>query len=406
MDTRRPTAATDVGGRPHPGQQQPSGHQPSDELNRVRGQVSEQFQAARDEARSTAKQVSGAAADAAGRAKDAAAGVADQVRQTAGDYARQAQAHGADMLDQQRQRVAAQVRTAAEAARRAADRFREDHDDNIASVIQTFGTEVNRLGDYLDRQDLNGLWRDAQSFARRRPELFLGGMFVAGLALSRFLKASTDQGPTDQGSAGSGPPAGYDYGDYGRRDRGVSDYGAVGYSAGAGYDDEADYDVSRYRVPPASPRVYAAGEASGQPRPEAFREEPIRGVGSSLGESDTAFTAAASTASGGRDTSFADADADAADIGDLPRVTSLVDPAGVSDQPAGEPAFGTGAPPADAAAGTSPAAAAAATGITAVAVRAPSVYTLDVPTSGIPAAPVVPNDDDAADARRLPPEVH
>jgi hypothetical protein len=386
MDTRRPTAATDVGGRPHPG------HQPSDDLTRVRGQVSEQFQAARDEARSTAQQVGGAAADAASRAKEAAAGVAEQVQQTAGDYARQAQAHGRDMLDQQRQRVAAQVRTAAEAAQRAADRFREDHDDNIASVIQTFGTEVNRLGDYLDRQDLNGLWRDAQSFARRRPELFLGGMFVAGLALSRFLKASADHDHDHDGPDRAGPSsyAGYYHG------------GETRYGNEAQYGSEADYDASRYRVPPPA-GGYAAGEYSRQPRPEAFRDDPIGREPARDDAGAGGGWAAAAPASIHEPDLALDAGTDAADVGALPRVTSLVDPAGVTDEPVRDPtASGAGAPLADAAAGSGPAA--AATGITAVSVHAPSVYTLDVPASDDPTIPTLA--DDEPDARRLPPEVH
>jgi hypothetical protein len=34
---------------------------------------------------------------------------------------------------------------------------------------------------------------DAETFARRHPDLFLGGTFVAGLLLARFLKSSTPE---------------------------------------------------------------------------------------------------------------------------------------------------------------------------------------------------------------------
>jgi hypothetical protein len=39
-------------------------------------------------------------------------------------------------------------------------------------------------------QDLR---RDAEDIARRHPAVFFGGMFVAGLALARFAKASADR---------------------------------------------------------------------------------------------------------------------------------------------------------------------------------------------------------------------
>jgi hypothetical protein len=48
--------------------------------------------------------------------------------------------------------------------------------------------------------------RDTESFARRRPEVFLGGTILAGLMLARFLKASAPD--TAAGSNGSSYSAG------------------------------------------------------------------------------------------------------------------------------------------------------------------------------------------------------
>ena len=329
MDTRRPTALTDLAGRTHPG------HEAEGDPGRTKGQAGEQFAAAKDEvkseARSAARQVSGSAAAATDRAKEAVGTAAEQVQRKAAEYARQAQTQGINALDQQRHRAAAQARTAAEAAQRAAERFRDGHDDNIANVIQTFGDEVNRLGDYLERQDVNALWRDAQSFARRRPELFLGGMFVAGLALSRFLKASSDRPAPRPG------PSGY---------AGYQNTGG-GYREDFGDDFGTDVDYAAFRT-------------------ETYRR--ARGTGAHGRSAETPEHGTA---------------------------------AGMAD--AGQSSGGS-APVGDAAASTGPAAAAAATGIAAVSVRAPAVYTMDIPTSGIPANPLTPADE--SDPQRLPPEVH
>jgi len=55
--------------------------------------------------------------------------------------------------------------------------------------------QLERLSSYLKDHDLRGFVRDTETFARRRPDLFLGGTFLAGLALARFLKSSAPERP-------------------------------------------------------------------------------------------------------------------------------------------------------------------------------------------------------------------
>ena len=50
--------------------------------------------------------------------------------------------------------------------------------------------QVDRVSQYLRDRDLNTFVRDAETFARRHPDVFLGGTFIAGLILARFFKAS------------------------------------------------------------------------------------------------------------------------------------------------------------------------------------------------------------------------
>lgn len=121
----------------------------------------------------------------------AAAGQAiDQTKRKAAEYARTAKQRGIEIIDQQKHQVAEQLHTAGAAAHRAADKFREERDDNIAGYIDAVGDEVDRAASYLDQRNLQSLVRESQQFARREPEWFLGGMFLAGLAVTRFLKAS------------------------------------------------------------------------------------------------------------------------------------------------------------------------------------------------------------------------
>ena len=192
METRDKTADMDIGTRPNPGSAAPH-----NDPDRVRQDMKQAGETLREEARATGEQIRSSVTDAGRQAKEkvttAASQVAEQTQRKAAEYAKQAQTQGAQMLDQQRTRAAEGVHTLGEAVRRAAGKFREDHDDNIAGYVDAAADEVQRLGDYLQQRDLASLWQDTQSFGRRRPELFLGGMFVAGLALTRFLKASAER---------------------------------------------------------------------------------------------------------------------------------------------------------------------------------------------------------------------
>ena len=53
--------------------------------------------------------------------------------------------------------------------------------------------QVEQLGGYLERASGDQLLRDAEDFARRRPWMVAGIGLVAGLAASRFLKASSER---------------------------------------------------------------------------------------------------------------------------------------------------------------------------------------------------------------------
>ena len=44
---------------------------------------------------------------------------------------------------------------------------------------------------YLRDHDMNDVVRDAESYARREPLVFLGAAFAAGFIAARFLKASS-----------------------------------------------------------------------------------------------------------------------------------------------------------------------------------------------------------------------
>ncbi|HEX5758120.1 MAG TPA: hypothetical protein VF121_02905 [Thermoanaerobaculia bacterium] len=73
----------------------------------------------------------------------------------------------------------------------------------LAQYADVAAEQVDKVTRYLRERDLEGLFDDVQEFARRRPELFLGGTFLAGLLLARFLKSSGERLADDEPAARS-----------------------------------------------------------------------------------------------------------------------------------------------------------------------------------------------------------
>ena len=71
-------------------------------------------------------------------------------------------------------------------------------DEAFARYIQRAADRADQFGDYLDRKDVNEVLHDARQLARRRPEIFAGSLFVAGLMLGRFLRSSAPNGGNGQ----------------------------------------------------------------------------------------------------------------------------------------------------------------------------------------------------------------
>lgn len=63
----------------------------------------------------------------------------------------------------------------------------------LASYAQRAADAVENASRSLREQDVDALLESAERFARRNSAAFLGGAFVAGFALARFLKASGER---------------------------------------------------------------------------------------------------------------------------------------------------------------------------------------------------------------------
>lgn len=126
----------------------------------------------------------GAAAREAGR--DLASAAKDMGR----DLVTSAREEGRSLMEAQKGRLAEKLGHVGSALEEAAQKLEHEGDPNIARYASAMAGHLHRAGDYIERRDPADFYADADSLARRRPELVFGAMFLAGLSLARFIKAS------------------------------------------------------------------------------------------------------------------------------------------------------------------------------------------------------------------------
>ncbi|MCA9972180.1 MAG: hypothetical protein KC425_18285 [Anaerolineales bacterium] len=126
-------------------------------------------------------------------AKRTAAEAGRQVKETTKSVVEQASGQAKSTLESQKDEAASQLHGVAKALRQTSDRLREQDQGMIAGAGSQAADQLDKLSGYLQEQDVGDLLHDAEDFARRQPELFIGGAFTVGLLAARFLKSSAPE---------------------------------------------------------------------------------------------------------------------------------------------------------------------------------------------------------------------
>ena len=142
----------------------------------------------------------GAGQRIAQRTREARASMGQKARETkermmskGGERVRQAKDQTRAYADERKNQLGDRIHHYSSAVRRAADKLRDEQDPNIAHYADAIAERIDQAADYVQSRDPGMIMRDVENIARRRPEIFFGGMFFAGLMLSRFLKASSQR---------------------------------------------------------------------------------------------------------------------------------------------------------------------------------------------------------------------
>jgi gas vesicle protein len=150
-------------------------------------------QEAGETARSAKEQIKQQATETGRQIREQAMAAGEQLKHQASDAAQQFKERSRTMASEQKERVADEISGVGAAIRDAAHRLHDDEDHNVARYTEALANQVDKVSGYLRNRDIGGLMHDCEDVARRRPEVFIGGMFVTGLAIARFLKASRRQ---------------------------------------------------------------------------------------------------------------------------------------------------------------------------------------------------------------------
>ena len=143
----------------------------------------------------------GAASEAVGTVKQQAAELGhtvsheasklgEEAKRSATEAAQRLRSEGTAMLSRQKNAAAEELTHLRDALQAACTKLDEHDDRRIADFAQVAADRLDSIAEYLRQQDLSRLSSDLSAAARRRPEMFYGGLFAIGLAASRFLKAS------------------------------------------------------------------------------------------------------------------------------------------------------------------------------------------------------------------------
>jgi len=127
-----------------------------------------------------------------GQATDRAQEAASVAQEKAADLKQQGGARLRDQLDERSTAAGSQARAVASQLRSSSDNVRGEGNDGAARLLDGAAGQIDRLGGYLEQKSGDEMMRDVENMARRRPWLIAGAGLIAGIAVARFVKASSE----------------------------------------------------------------------------------------------------------------------------------------------------------------------------------------------------------------------
>jgi hypothetical protein len=123
---------------------------------------------------------------------------ATDLARKAGRGARQAgteaQSQAQNRIERGKQDAAVTLSSVASRLRESGSQLRGSDDQDFAGeYIERAALQIERAAQYVQNADLREMVDQVEDFARRRPAVFIGSAFAAGILAARFLKSSRER---------------------------------------------------------------------------------------------------------------------------------------------------------------------------------------------------------------------
>ncbi|ACI97935.1 hypothetical protein [Rhodospirillum centenum] len=208
--------------------------------------------------------------------------LSERARETGERLTETARAKVRGQYERQQTFAADQISGIATALRQTERQLRDQDQGFPARYVGMAAEQVEDLAEQVSRYGFEDLLSRTETFARRQPEMFIGGAMLAGVALGRFLRASGERRRARISGQGT-PYAGASYGSGGGWSGSSGQRGA----GGRAYTPDRDDDVGSYgasggmdeRTRPLRTRSSRADEYAHYPAADGLRgrnvESPV-----------------------------------------------------------------------------------------------------------------------------------
>ena len=118
-------------------------------------------------------------------------------------------------VDEQKNKAADGLGGIADVFRNAGNELRNEN-ETMAQYVDMASDQLRRFADNIRQRGVADMMDDVNRFARRNPAMFIGGAFLVGFGIARFMKASAQRGDdrsygnfsdVDPMTAGPGSPS-------------------------------------------------------------------------------------------------------------------------------------------------------------------------------------------------------
>ena len=116
----------------------------------------------------------------------------DRAKTKASEFKVQAKQQGSKMVDSGKRRTASKVRDFKSSTEEAAAELDSKGSRVAAAATRAVAGAAGDVAGYLDEKPANEIWNDANDFARKHPAVVFGGLLLAGLAVGRIIRASSE----------------------------------------------------------------------------------------------------------------------------------------------------------------------------------------------------------------------